>query len=124
MMRTRKEILNDLVFLNDDIAKLQLELSQFPWDIINPIITVNNSDIYRILTKFVFEKTNFITIEDWANAIECREDLDFENDALKEIITEIANPALFEKLDSERLKQFIIQVDSNGDKLSRTGASV
>ena len=106
-MRQREEILRDLVCLNGDLSKLQLELSYYTWDIDNPILTITKTDVYYVLSKFKNENMNFDLLEDWANAIESRDDLEFENEKLKEIINEIANPTLFKQLSKDRLTEFM-----------------
>ena len=113
-MRTREAILKDLVCFNDNIAKLQLELSNYPWDVDNPIFTITSANVFYLLSKFENENTNFDIIEDWANAIECREDLDFENEKLKALINELANPILFKQINADRIKQLIKQLDDLG----------
>jgi len=41
-------------------------------------------------------------LEKWANAIECRDDVGFASEALKEVIHELANPLLYGPLDTQR----------------------
>ncbi|CAN5477952.1 hypothetical protein BH10ACI2_BH10ACI2_16600 [soil metagenome] len=45
-------------------------------------------------------------LEDWANAIECRDDLDFENDGLKELVHAMANPLLLGVLSLEKVRDY------------------
>lgn len=110
-MRTREKILMDLVYLNEDVAKLQAELSSYSWDIDNPVFTVTSAVLYNVLSKFNNENVSFNLIEEWANAIECREDLDFENETLREIINELANPTLFGQLNAQRLRELIEKIE-------------
>ena len=51
------------------------------------------------------------SIEKWANIIECREDLDFENEELKEIIETIANPILYGELDVDMAKTILKRIN-------------
>lgn len=105
-MRTRNEILSDLVANKGEIAGLTEELSHYSWDCEDPLYTINPDDIYKVLNQYSQGNVDSKTIEDWANAIESRDDLDFENEEIHEIITEIANPVLFGNISDERVEHY------------------
>lgn len=106
-MRGRKDILNDLISMNGDISVLLNELSLYPWDREKPITNLNRSDILLLLTKALHDNNIFNKLEDWADAIEVRDDIEFENDQVKNVVTELANPILYGALTKERLKLII-----------------
>ncbi len=106
MKRGRKEILTDLISLLDDVEILQHELINFSWDIEEPLVLFQKSNLIKVLNKFFSSEINLAVLEKWANAIECREDIEFENDDLQEIISEIANPTLYE-ITSEKLLNYL-----------------
>lgn len=106
-MRTREKILQDLISFTEDITKLQLELSHYPWDVENSIVVVTNSGVYNVLSNFKTNNLSMNKLEDWANAIESRDDVEFESEKLKEIINQIANPALYGQLSHAQLKKFM-----------------
>lgn len=106
-MRTRKEILTDLVQNKRDVLSLTKELSSYSWDYDEPLYVITARDIEKALNTF-----NAESLENWANAIECREDLDFESDELKEIVHEIANPVLFGAMSNERAESLKRQLKS------------
>lgn len=105
-MRTRKDILIDLVRNENDIPRLTRELSHYPWDSEDILYTINSEDIRTILEIYLENTLDPKTLEDWANAIECREDLGFESAGLQEIINELANPVLFGSLSHERIAAY------------------
>lgn len=105
-MRNRKDILLELINYNGNITQLQKELSFYEWDIDEPLLTVSKIDVDNLFDKFIRGDINVIDLEEWANIIECREDLSFEEEELKEIIHEIANPVLFHELNSERVVNY------------------
>jgi hypothetical protein len=106
-MRQRKDILSDLLEFNSPLNGIQEELNRYPWDIEEPLIILAKRHIVSTLQKAVNGILSFEEIENWANAIECREDIEFENEKVKEIIFELANPELHSKLTIERLKRTI-----------------
>lgn len=106
-MKTRKEILNDLLSMNGSIRKLLNDLSSFGYDSSEPLIVVTTKDIEVILTKCINNLIDISDLEEWANAIEIRDDIDFENDDLKEIIFELANPDINGAITKERLLEIV-----------------
>ena len=106
-MRTRKEILIDLVQNKKEISSLTHELSQYSWDSEEPLYIISAQDIYTVLDILDAE-----TLENWANAIESREDLGFEKVELQEMIHEIANPILFGNISNEKVKNYKKQLKS------------
>lgn len=108
-MRTRLEILKDLVHLNKNLLDLQTELSQFSWDLEKPIFLISKDHICNVLQKHISD-LSYKELEDWANLIECRDDLGFESDPLKEIIFELANPEINGEITQERLKEMILEL--------------
>jgi len=106
-MRNRVNILNDLVYLIGDLSDVQRELSQYSWDTEDPIFIIKKIDFSNILRKCIGEEISFDVLEDWANAIECRDDLGFEDEKMQEIIFELANPEINGEISKERLKEIL-----------------
>lgn len=104
-MRNRAEILSDLVHFEKDLKGLQDELAQYPWDIEEPLIVMTQKDLVNVIQKKI--ESSLAEIEDWANAIESREDVDFENEEVQDVIFELANPTLHCGITKERLNEFV-----------------
>lgn len=109
-MRSRKEILRDLVLLQGSIEVLQKELAQYSWDIEKPVLKINVEDFSNILKKSINNEIDFETLTNWANALECRDDLEFENEEMQEVIFELANPEINGEITKERLSEIIIEL--------------
>lgn len=107
MLRSRKEILKDLVLLQGDIESLKKELSEYSWDIEKPIFKINVEGFSNILKRSINNEIDFELLTNWANALECRDDLDFENEEIQEIIFELANPEINGKITKDRLDEII-----------------
>ena len=50
-MRSRKDILKDLLLLQGSIEVLEKELSQYPWDIEKPLLKINVEDFSTVLDR-------------------------------------------------------------------------
>ncbi|MCM2356854.1 MAG: hypothetical protein NDI77_01785 [Geobacteraceae bacterium] len=110
-MRERKDILNDLVRNKQDISSLVQELSKFPWDCEEPLLILTSHDICKMLDSYISGEISAKVLEDWANAIECREDLGFEEESFQEVVNRLANPILYGEnyiAKIEALKKYIM----------------
>jgi len=106
-MRSRKEILKDLVLLRGSIEFLEKELSQYSWDMKAPLLSVSANDFIDVLQRGIDNEIDFQIVSNWANAIECRDDLEFANEEMQEIIFELANPEINGEITKERLSEII-----------------
>ena len=102
-MKERERILLRLMQASDAIQNIQLDLNKLPWDSDKPLVTLTRPDIMRVLGRFINEELNENEVEAWANAIEGREDIDFEigyEELLSDVIHQLANPLLTVRLTS------------------------
>jgi hypothetical protein len=106
-MKTRKELLQELLGLKGSVAELLEKLSGFGYDSEEPEIIVKPIDIEIILSKCINGFISVANLEEWANAIEIRDDVDFENEELKEFIFELANSEINGAITNERLLEII-----------------
>ncbi len=104
-MRERIVILEELVKFASNINELVDELSRFPWDCDEPVIIITVKNILLIMDRFIAGEISVDTLENWANAIECREDIGFENEKLQELIVRLANPVLYEQISVQKMKE-------------------
>lgn len=106
-MKTRKDLLLDLISLSGPIDQILADLSSFGYDTkVSPMI-IRYEDLLRILEKTVKEGNEFDLLEKWADAVEIRDDIDFVDDELKELIFELANPALNGPITRDRVIEMI-----------------
>lgn len=92
----REAVLSSLIRFDAPITKLRTELGSLSWDS-DPVITLSRHDIVAVLERFATGKIDALTVEDWANLVECREDIDFEagyEDVVHAAIHDLANPLL------------------------------
>ena len=68
---------------------------------------ISKQDFTNIFKKCINNEISFETLVSWANAIECRDDLDFEVEEMQEIVFELANPEINGEIRKERLQEII-----------------
>ncbi|MFA6246440.1 MAG: hypothetical protein WC615_05830 [Mucilaginibacter sp.] len=105
-MRTRTDILNDLIRFQTQLDRVQNELSQYTWDVEAPLVIMRKSDFVSIVQRFLDGVLSTDDLENWANAIESRDDIGFENNELSEFIFDLANPVI----NGEITKELVIKM--------------
>lgn len=97
MPRSRAELLNDLADYKLPIEPVVAELREYGWDSIAPLFTVTRLHVLGVLSRYLDGQITSQQVTDWADLLECREDLDYEKDSevqLKQAVFELANPNL------------------------------
>lgn len=113
----KTSILLDLVYFKNNIDTLKNMLSQIGFDSETELASMSRDDIAEILQRSLDKKISFLEIEEWANLIECREDIDFEDEKTQEMIFKLANPYLYGKLDEKQVLSYLNELDEKcGDK--------
>jgi hypothetical protein len=93
----RQAVLSSLIEFNEPVTRLKVALESFPWDVDNPLITVTRANVIAILSRFIAGEFGADVLEEWANLVEGREDIQFEADhaqAISDAIFQLANPVL------------------------------
>jgi len=109
-MRSRKFYLDSLIHLKKDLADIRTELSSFDWDDEEEEIVLTAKAVSNVLSKAVIGDFTIEQLEEWADIIEVRNDIVYEelHDALiKEVISHLSNPDLFGKIDNLKLQNWI-----------------
>ena len=110
-------ILLDLVHFKNNIDTLKNMLSQIGFDSEIELVSMSRDNIVEILQRSLDKKISFLELEEWANLIECREDIDFEDEKTQEMIFKLANPYLYGKLDEKQVLSYLNELDEKcGDK--------
>lgn len=60
------------------------------------------------------DKTTNDIVYAWAALIECREDIDYENDVVRDVILELANPLLTQSLNQHHAQFLIDKIEKGG----------
>jgi hypothetical protein len=101
----RVELLKKILNMEKPLKKLIKELESFGWDTDKELILLKRQHILNILQEYTSGKLEKSEIENWANIIECREDIGREEAfkaLINEVIHELANPNLTVILSKKR----------------------
>ncbi|MDZ7923837.1 MAG: hypothetical protein U5M23_07190 [Marinagarivorans sp.] len=115
----RLEVLKQVIAFDRPVDDLALALSQFEWDYEGQPLIIHGSHIRSILNKFLAGEVNAKELENWANLIECRDDLEFDEgqrEVLENIIYCLANPMLQGELTISFCENLLGDLDKSDDQ--------
>jgi len=104
-MKKRETVLNSLLALERPLNQVLMELRAIPWDSHDEIVVITRAHVSVVLRRFIAGELRESEVEDWANAIEGRDDIGFTElhaAVLKRVLHELANPALEGALTNRR----------------------
>lgn len=106
-MSARQEVLLHLIRLDQPVSVTARQLAQFPWDSAQGLVTLDRSNIEEALTRFIRQELGALELEEWANLIEGRDDIEIADDLSRRAIFELANPAISASLNGQRARLLI-----------------
>lgn len=112
----RIDALRDLINLRVPVEQAESALAEFGWDSDDDLDTLTRADVIHILRRYQAGELNSTDCQRWAEALEGRDDLGLEEDwedALKELLFEIATPGLAERLTPEFARRWASRLSSN-----------
>lgn len=110
----RFEVLINLVAFSKPVDDLTSDLSNFDWDYDGDPLIVTASDMKLLLNRFLVGERTAEELEAWANLIEGREDLEFEDqqsEAIENVVYSLANPVLQGAITPEFCKELLATLD-------------
>ena len=114
-MKTRAEALSNLLFYHMPIEQLVSDLKQFPWDSEIALVVLTPEHILHVGERYLKGELTEEQLEDWANAIECREDIAFlpaYKTMLEDAIYQLANPLLTSPITFQNVEHLLSEINS------------
>jgi hypothetical protein len=105
----RAELLTQLIQRTRPVSDLLTLLGEFPWDS-DPLVTVSATDIAAVLRDFLLDHLTHEQVEEWADALEVRDDVDVTFSLLQDVLFELANANLNGPLTRERARQILREI--------------
>lgn len=102
---SRTEALRQIVSFGENRELAYVALASFPFDCDVELFAVNKFDLTFALNKYLANEISADDLEIWANFIECREDLNYEE--IEDYIYALANPELVGELDVIKIKKMV-----------------
>lgn len=96
-MRSRKSLVTEIIENPLPDPSVLIELQEYSWDCEHELVIVTKEHIYAVLTAFAKKLLTVQQVINWANRIECRDDIGYEcgsEDVVNEAIFWLANPDL------------------------------
>jgi hypothetical protein len=104
MRRDRAQLLRALIDYELPIEPVLADLRSFGWDAPNPLVVLNREDIVRILDRYLAGELGAAEVTDWAELVECRDDIASpgdDEDVLSDAVFRLANPNLTDDVTPE-----------------------
>jgi len=105
MNMSRIEALRQIVRFGENRDLAYVALARFPFDRDVELLEVSKLDLILALNMFLANEITADDLEMWANFIECREDLNYEE--IEDYIYALANPELVGELDLIKIKKMV-----------------
>lgn len=114
-MNTRIQLLKSLLKFDKPPSEILPVLNSFGWDSKQPLITLQRQHIVNILQEYLNGKLSASDVENWANAIEGREDIAQEDDCediIDKVIFDLANPWLSCPLSPNSAQKYLAELET------------
>ena len=103
----RRAILLSVLALDRPVSELQSALSTLEWDYPIALAILTYSHVRSVLERFQAGQLRADDVEGWANMIELRDDLDFADEMVQEMIFILATPAINGALDQQLAEELL-----------------
>lgn len=110
MTPSRLEIVRQLLDLSVPLDSAASALRRFGWDYEGEQAELRRKHLKNVLNLYLDERLPAADVERWANLVEGREDICFEEgaeEAIGEILYQLANPVLVGRLTKESAEELI-----------------
>jgi len=109
---SREELLRELISYRLPIEKTLENLSYYGWDCEFPLVTLTKSDVVSIMQRYLSGGITEQQLTDWADLVECREDIEYptqDENLIASIIFRLANPNLNEEITSPLVESILVK---------------
>jgi hypothetical protein len=87
-------------------------LAVFGWDSDEELIALEPAHALSVLSRFLASELSATEVEDWANAIECREDIGLTQEApITDALFELANPLITRPLTRQSATDLVAKLN-------------
>ena len=109
-MMAKIDILLNLINFAKDISAIKRDLAKIGFDSESGLVAITKNTIANILNRVIDKEISYDLLEEWANLIECREDIGYEDEILQEIIFGLANPCLYGEIDERKVYMILDEI--------------
>jgi hypothetical protein len=109
----RTQALEALLLLREPVQVAIQKVSSFPWDSEVQLVVLTRADARRVVTAFVEGSLSAEECDEWANAVEGRDDVGLEDgseELLREFLFEFGTPELTRPLTRSTAEEWILKL--------------
>jgi hypothetical protein len=106
---TRADLVKQLIRYDLPLAPTLAALQEYGWDCDERLATLDAASIRSVLQRYVSGSFTAADIEEWASAIECRDDIDTSD--FRDIIFELASPDITRQLSPSVAQDLLTQIE-------------
>jgi hypothetical protein len=117
MPAPRAVLLRQLIEYRLPVEATIAELSTYGWDSEEPHVRLEAKDIEGVLRRYLNEELSSAQVTDWADLIECREDMDSgqSESTLSGLIFQLANPNLNVEVTPSLAREMLALLGGQGE---------
>lgn len=101
----RLQALSEIINFGPNSKLAEIRIHEFPFDTDEELIVIDRHHIEKVLNMYINGEISDESVEQWANFIEGREDLNY--DVFGNLIYILANPVLVGKLSVSKARDFL-----------------
>ncbi|PDQ19238.1 hypothetical protein CN311_20570 [Mesorhizobium sanjuanii] len=94
------------------VAELEMLLAPLPWDYPKPLVRLTYDHIRSVLLRLLAENLDAKDVEEWADLVEMRDDIEFADERTQEVIHMLSTPQIHFPID-DQLAQLLLSPFSN-----------
>lgn len=104
----RVGLITELLCCERPASDVVADLAAYGWDSDAPLAELKPSHVQHAIHRYVRAELSATQLEEWANAIECRDDIAYEPSSVEgEVIFELANPELTMPFSASRAEELL-----------------
>ena len=108
MSMDRAEALNQIVTFGPERKRAIAVLASYDYDSENELFEISQSVLINVLEKYLLDEITVEELENWANFVECRDDLNYEK--FEANIYSLANPYLVGEINKDKINQMLLDL--------------
>ena len=108
-------MLEELLALPEQLARIGDELRSFAWDSEEELVTLEAAHLMTVLRRYHEGELSAEQVSEWTEALEVRDDVGFDTRCeglIREIVYELANPELEGRLSTARADQLVSRLSA------------
>ena len=111
-VRSRKDLVADLIEARFPLESIRAELKTYPWDLEEPLVQLTAAHIASVLHRFHRGEVSARDVMTWAEALELRDDIGYAEpeQVLQRAVFVLANPEVNGELTDRSAEALLAEI--------------